>query len=179
MNPAITTPAREYSANVEMSVHAANKPLIAEQTSPESLEALLKDGRCPAGTISEAGCLSPACECQLRRKLLCGLLIASVLLQLLLCCHTVEKKVLASQKTAAHGIALHGVLFTKAQPAGAFPAHNPVEKNLYDCLSPYRQQLVCGAGCVIVLRMGDFGPLARSRGVESLLAAVCWGCWCL
>lgn len=75
--------------------------------------------------------LSPAHECQLQRKLLCSLLITSILPQLLLCCCTFKVKVLASQRTAAYGIPLHRVLLTKAQPPGPFLAPNPMEQNLW------------------------------------------------
>lgn len=61
-------------------------------------------------------------------------------------------KVLASQRTAAHGIPLHRVLFTEAQPPGTFPLSNPMEKNLCDHWSPYRQQLVHDAGFIIIIR---------------------------
>lgn len=48
----------------------------------KALRCFCKDRRCPAGTISETGCISPAWECQVQRKLLCSLLITSILLQL-------------------------------------------------------------------------------------------------
>lgn len=105
--------------------------------------------------------LSPACECQLQRKLVRSLLITSILLQLLLCSCTFKVKVLASKRTAAYGIPLHRVLLAKAQPPGPFPAPNPMEENLCDHLSPYRQQfwLQCWMHHCQILEKADFCPL--------------------
>lgn len=48
LNPAVTAPAGGYSANMTLPVHAAMKPLIAGQTSPQSFEALLQGQKVPS-----------------------------------------------------------------------------------------------------------------------------------